>query len=82
MCEKGMKVIFSMDKLSGLKSIDLDFYETASTERRGESISQRREDSEGRKVGVSSYQQGKTSFPSLGGSLYFVTFIDDSSRKV
>ena len=25
---------------------------------------------------------GKASVPSLGGSLYFVTFIDDSSRKV
>ena len=25
---------------------------------------------------------GKTSIPSLGGSLYFMTFIDDSSGKV
>jgi len=40
MREKGMKVMLSKDKLLGLKSVDLDLCETASTGSRSESVSQ------------------------------------------
>ena len=42
MSEKRMKVILSKDKLSVLRSIDLDFCKDCVTGRSGESVSQRR----------------------------------------
>jgi len=43
MSEKGMKVMLPKDKLSGFKSIDLDFVKTTSMGSNRASISQRRE---------------------------------------
>ena len=84
MSEKGMKVMRSKDKLPGLKSVDLDFYED-------------RIYGKHKRVSFSTVKKilkaemlellhtdawVKTSVPSLSGSLYFVTFIDDSSKNV
>jgi len=84
MSEKEMKAMISKRKLPELKYIDLDFCEDYVYEKK-------------RKVNFSKVMKspkaerlelvhtdvwGKASVPSLGSSLYFVTFIDDASRKV
>jgi len=84
MSEKGMKVMLSKDKLSSLKSIDLDFCEDCVYGKQ-----QRVSFSKARKIQKAENLElvhtdvwGKASVSSLGGSLYFVSFIDDSSIKV
>jgi len=71
--------MLSKDKLSELKSVDLDFYE----KQKQVSFSTVRKTPKAEKVElVHTNVWGKASISSLGGSLYFVTFIDDSSRKL
>ena len=82
MSEKGMKVMLSNDKLSELKSTDLDFCEDCIYEKQWRvSFSKVRKTlKEERLELIHTDVWDKASVPSLGGSLYFVTFIDDSSR--
>jgi len=82
--EKGMKVMLSKDKLPGLKSIDLDFCEVCFYEKQWRVIfSKIRKTLKAEKFElVHTDVWGKALVFSLGNSLYFVTFIDDSSRKV
>ena len=84
MIENGMKVMLSKDKLLGLKSVDLDFCEDCVYEKQKRvSFSVVRKTPKAEKLElVHTDVWGKAPVPSLGGSLYFVTFIDDSSRKV
>jgi len=76
MSEKRMKVMLSKDKLPRLKSIDLDFCEDCVCKKQ-----QRVSFLKMREL-VHTDVWDKASVPSLEGSLYFVTFINDSSRKV
>jgi len=80
-----MKIMLFKGKLPGLKSIDLDFSEDCVYRKQ-------------RKVSFSKVMKSRRqkswswfilmcrvrplSVPSLGGSLYSVTFIDDASKKV
>ena len=82
--EKRMKVMLSKDKLPELKSIDLDFCEVCVYEKqRRVSFSKMRKTLKAEKLElVHTDVWGKALVFSLGNSLYFVTFIDDSSRKV
>ena len=84
MSEKGMKVMLSKDKLPWLKSIDLDFCEDCIYEKQKRvSFSKARKTLKAKRLElVHTDVWGKASVVSLRGSLYFVTFIDDSSRKV
>ena len=82
--EKGMKVMFSKDKLLGLKSIDLNLSENCvyGKQMRVSFSKARKTLKAERSELVHADVWGKASVPSLGDSLYFVTFIDDSSRKI
>jgi len=84
MSKKRMKVMLSKDKLSRLKSIDLDFYEDCVYGKQKKvSFSKVRKTPKVEKIKlVHTDMWGKGSVLSLSGSLYFMTFIDDSSRKV
>ena len=84
MSKKGMKVMLSKDKLPGLKSIELDFYEDCiyGKQRRVSFSKVRKTLKTERLELIHTDVRDKASVFSLGGSLYFVTFIDDSSRKV
>ena len=78
-----MKVMLSKDKLSGLKSIDLDFCEVCVYEKQRRVIfSKIRKTLKAEKLElVHTDVWGKALVSSLENSLYFVTFIDDSNRK-
>jgi len=82
MSEKGMKLMLSKD--TGVEIYKLRFLWRLRLREAGKSQFLKGEkDSEGTKVGVSYTDVwGKASILSLSGSLYFVTFIDDSNRKV
>ena len=82
--EKGMKVMLSKEKLLGLKFMALDFYEDCVYEKQKRvSFSTVRKTPKAEKLElVHTDIWGKTSVHSLGGSFYFVTFIDDCSRKI
>jgi len=84
MNKKGIKVMLSKDKLPGLKTINLDFCENcAYGKQRKISFSKaRRTQMVERLELVHANVWGKASIFSLGCSLYFVTFIDDSSRMI
>ena len=84
MSEKGMKVLLYKGKLPGLESIDLDLCEDCIFGKQ-------------RKVGflkigrtpksewldlVHADVWGPAEVTSLGGSQYFITFIDDATRKL
>ena len=76
--------MLSKDKLSGLKSVDLDFCEDCVYgKQKRASFSVVRKIPKAEKLELMHTDVwGKASVPSLGGSLYFVTFIDDSSRMI
>ena len=84
MSKKGMNSMPSKDELLGLKFINLDFCEDyVYKKKRRVSFSKARKPLKTERLElVHTDVWGKASVPSLGGSLYFVTFIDDSSRKV
>ena len=79
-----MKTMLSKDKLPGLKSIDLDFYEDFVYEKqRKVSFSKMTKSPKAERLElVHTNLWGEAYVPSVGDSLYFVTFIDDASRKV
>ena len=80
--KKEMKVVLSKDKLSDLKSIDLDFYEDCVYDKKWKvSFSKVRKTSKAENLELVHIDiWGKASVPSLSDSLYFVTFIN--GRKV
>jgi len=84
MSEKGMKSLISKGKLAGLKSADLDFCEDCVLgKQRRVSFSKTGRELKTQKLElVHTDVWGPTPVNSLGGSSYFVTFIDDSTRKV
>ncbi|XXG64806.1 hypothetical protein AAC387_Pa05g2660 [Persea americana] len=84
MSEKGMKILHFKGKLEGLKSLDLEFYEDCVFGKQKKvtfSKGGRPPKSERLEL-VHTDVWGQTQLPSLGGSSYFVTFIDDATRKL
>ena len=84
MSEKGMKMLLSKEKLPELKSIDFDMCESC--------ILGKQKNVSFLKIGrtpkveklelVHTDLWGPSPVASLGGSRYYITFIDNSSRKV
>ncbi|XP_021724338.1 uncharacterized protein LOC110691712 [Chenopodium quinoa] len=84
MSEKGMKMLASKGKLSELKSIDMKFCETCVFGKQKKvsfTITERSLKKEKLEL-VHTDVWGPYPIKSLGGSHYFVTFIDDSTRKL
>ena len=84
MSDKGMKAMLSKGELPGLKYIDLDFCKVCVYEKqRNVSFSEIKKSSKTKGLElVHTDGYGTVYVPSLGGSLYFVIFIVDASRKV
>ncbi|KAE8711123.1 hypothetical protein F3Y22_tig00110303pilonHSYRG00264 [Hibiscus syriacus] len=84
MSEKGMKILLSKGKLSDLKNVDVRLCENC--------IFGKQKKVSFAKIGKTPKAErlelvhtdvwGPSPVPSLAGSLYYVTFIDDSTRKV
>lgn len=82
--EKGMKIFHSRGKLPGLKALDLEFCEDyvygkqnkVSFTKGARAIKKERLEL------VHTDLWGPAQVSSIGGSCYFVTFIDDSTRKL
>ena len=84
MSEKGMKVLLSKGKLPGLKAIDLKFCEDCvyGKAKRVSFKKTRRVPKTHLLELVHTDVWGPAQVSSLGGSRYFVSFIDDASRKL
>ncbi|KOM47898.1 hypothetical protein LR48_Vigan07g160200 [Vigna angularis] len=84
MSEKGMKVMHSKGKLPGLQSVKIDMCEDCilGKKKRVSFQTSRRTPKKERLELIHSDVWGPTTVPSVGGKQYFVTFIDDHSRKV
>jgi hypothetical protein len=83
MSEKGMHILHKINLLSNLKQIDLDFYEHCVYGKQKRVIFLRviKEKKSEKLELVHTYVWGPTQVSSLGGSHYYVTFIDDATRK-
>lgn len=83
MSEKGMKML-SKGKLPKLKSINLDIYESyiLGKQKMVSFLKTGRTPKAGKLELVHTDLWGPSPIASLGGSRYYITFIDDSSRKV
>ncbi|CAN1807780.1 Retrovirus-related Pol polyprotein from transposon TNT 1-94 [Linum perenne] len=84
MSEKGLKVMLKQGKLEGLQSIDIDLCESCiygKQSRVSFNTSGRTPKQEKLEL-VHTDVWGPAPVSSIGGKLYFVTFIDDHSRKV
>ena len=82
--EKGMKMLLSRGKLTKLKSIDFDMCENCISEKQ-KNVSFLKTSTTpkaGKLQLVHTDLWGPSPTASLGGSRYYITFIDDSSRKV
>ena len=84
MGEKGMKILASRGKLLKLKSIDMEFYESCVFWKHNKvSFTKIKMVLKDKKLElVQTHVWGRSPINSLGGSRYFVTFIDDFSWKV
>ena len=84
MSEKGMKALHSKGKLTGLTAVDLDFCEDCvyGKPKRVSFLKDGRELKTERLELVHTDVWGPSTVKSLGGSQYYVTFIDDATRKV
>lgn len=84
MSEKGMKVMLSKGKLPELKSLDFDLCESCilGKQRRVSFLKGGRTPKAEKLELVHTDLWGASPVASLGGSRYYITFIDDSSRKV
>lgn len=84
MSEKGMKVMHSKGKLPSLRSIEIDICEDCilGKQKRVSFQTSGRTPKKEKLELVHSDVWGPTTVPSIGGKHYFVTFIDDHSRKV
>ena len=84
MSEKGMKVMLSKGKLPELKSVEHSLCESCifGKQKRVSVSKSGREPKAAKLELVHTDVWGPSHVTSLGGSRYYVTFIDDSSRKV
>jgi len=84
MSEKGMKIMHSKGKLQGLQSVKIDMCEDCilGKQKRVSFQTSGRTPRKERLELVHLEFWGPTTTPSIGGKQYFVTFIDDYSRKV
>ncbi|RVW83869.1 Retrovirus-related Pol polyprotein from transposon TNT 1-94 [Vitis vinifera] len=84
MSEKGMKMLLSKGKLPELKSIDFDMCESCILgKQKNVSFLKTGRTPKAEKLElVHTDLWGPSPVASLGGSRYYITFIDDSSRKV
>ena len=84
MSEKGMKMLLSKGKLLELKSINLDMCESyiLGKQKMVSFLKTGRTPKAGKLELVHTDLWGPSPFAFLGGSRYYITFIDDSSRKV
>ena len=83
MSEKGMQILHKRNVLPDLKQIDLDFYEHCvyGKHKRVRFLRVRKEKKCERLDLLHTYVWGPTQVSYLGGSHYYVTFIDDATRK-
>lgn len=84
MSEKGMKIMHSKGRLPGLHSVKIDMCEDCilGKQKRVSFQTSGRTPKKERLELVHSDVWGPTTISSIGGKHYFVTFIDDHSRKV
>ena len=84
MSEKGMEMLLSKRKLPELKSIDFDMCESCILgKQKNVSFLKTSKTPKAEKLElVYTNLWGPSSVASLGGSRYYITFIDDSSKKV
>ena len=84
MSEKGMKMLLSKGKLSELKSIDFVMCESCilGKQKKMSFLKTGRTPKAEKLELVHSDLWGSSPIASLGGSRYYITFIDDLSRKV
>lgn len=84
MSEKGMKVMQSKGKLPGLRSVDIDMCEDCIFGKQKQVSFQKggRPPRAQKLELVHTDVWGPATVSSLGGSYYYVTFVDDHSRKV
>ncbi|RVX16420.1 Retrovirus-related Pol polyprotein from transposon TNT 1-94 [Vitis vinifera] len=84
MSEKGMKMLLSKGKLPELKSIDFDMCESCilGKQKKVSFLKTSRTPKAEKLELVHTDLWGPSPVASLGGSRYYITFIDDSSRKV
>ena len=83
MSEKGMQVFHSIKLLSDLKQVSLEFCENCVYGKQKSVIFIRigKQTKSDKLEIVHTYVCGQTQVQSLGGSRYYVTFIDDATRK-
>ena len=81
MSEKGMKILHSRNLLSGLKNVDLDFCENfIYGKQKGVRFLRVGKENKSKKLElVHTDVWGPAQVSSLGGSHYYVTFIDDAT---
>ena len=84
MSEKGMKMLLSKGKLPELKSIDFDMCKSCILgKQKNVSFLKTSKTPKAEKLELVYINLwGPSSVASLGGSRYYITFIDDSSKKV
>ena len=84
MSEKGMKILLSRRKLPELKSIDFDMCESCilGKEKKVSFLKTGRTPKVEKLELVRTDLWGSSPIASLGGSRYYITFIDNSSREV
>ncbi|MFA1255968.1 GAG-pre-integrase domain-containing protein, partial [Klebsiella pneumoniae] len=82
--EKGIKVLHSKNFLPGLKCVNMDFCESCVYEKqkRVSFVKSGKENKKEKLELVHTNVWGPAQVSSLGGSHYYVTFIDDATRKV
>ena len=83
MSEKGMQILHKMNLFPDIKQIDLDLYEQCiyGKHKRVRFRRFRKENKTEKLDLVNTYVWGPAQVSSLGGSHYYVTFIDDATRK-
>ena len=83
MSEKGMNILHSRNLLPGLKDVDLDFCENCiyGKQKRVRFLRVGKEKKRKKLELVHTDVWGPAQVSSLGGSRYYVTFIDDATRK-
>ena len=83
MSEKRMKILHSRNLFPGLKNTDLDFCENCvyGKHKRDKFIKFGKENKSEKLELVHTYVWELSRVSSLGGSHYYVTFIDDATRK-
>jgi len=83
MSEKGMQILHSRNMLPGLKHVDLKFYDNCvyGKHKRVRFLKVGKEKKSEKFELVHTYVWGPAQVSSLGGFRYYVTFIDDVTRK-